>query len=77
MELTMNMSPFKVLDEKELYLLDGGSKEAAAGIMIIGGAVIAGILAPLTCGGSLAVYAGGALTGYGCMAAGVVVAAGG
>lgn len=75
MELTMNMSAFKALDEKELYLLDGGSKEVAAGILIISGAVIAGILAPITCGGSLAAYAGGALAGYGCMAGGIVVAA--
>lgn len=50
MELTMSMSAFKALDEKELYLLDCGS---------------------------LAAYAGGALAGYGCMAGGIVVAAGG
>lgn len=56
-----------------MMLVDGGSKETAAGILIIGGAIIAGILAPLTCGGSLAVYAGSFLTGCGVMATGLVV----
>ena len=71
MEMTMNMGAFEALDMNELMVVDGGSKEAAGAIMIIGGAVIAGFLAPITCGGSLAVYAQCAVVGYSLMATGV------
>lgn len=71
MEMTLNTGAFEVLNRQELFIVGGGSKETAGAVMIIGGAVIAGILAPVTCGGSVAVYAQCAAIGYGLMATGV------
>lgn len=48
MELTMtNSFGFCELNENEMMMIDGGSKEAAQAIMIIGGAVLLGVGAPI------------------------------
>ena len=77
MDMALNMGAFEALDQQEMMEVDGGSREAAACVLIVGGAVIAGVLAPLTCGGSVAVYAEGVAAGCGVMLAGVQVACGG
>lgn len=69
MEKALNMSAtsFAPLTFDELMEIDGGSATTGRMIMVVGGAVVAGIVAPLTCGGSLAAYAAVAATGYGMM----------
>lgn len=64
MERTLKMGTFEMLSSQELMEIDGGS-ETGRMIMMVGGAVVAGIVAPLTCGGSLAAYTAVAATGYG------------
>lgn len=71
--MTLNMSVFSAMETEEMYVVEGGTKEAAAGVLIIGGAIVAGILAPLTCGGSLAAYASVALAGYTAMGTGAAL----
>ena len=70
MEMVMS-NGFAVLNANEMMDVNGGSQEAKVLVLLIGGAVVSGILAPVTCGGSLAVYAEGALAGYSMMAMGV------
>ena len=76
-EMTLKMNAFDSLTMDEMMAVDGGSRAAAAGVLIIGGAVIAGILAPITCGGSLGIYVAGAAVGYGVMLNGIQIACGG
>ncbi len=45
-KMTMNMSAFEQLDNRELLEVDGGTM-ASAGVFIIGGAIVAGINAIL------------------------------
>ena len=78
MEMALNMGAFQALDQQELFAVDGdGSHVAAGAILLIGGAVIAGFLAPITCGGSLALYVEGATLGYSLMVMGVGTLCGG
>lgn len=65
MEITLKVGAFDALDQNELMLVEGGSATAGRMIMVVGGAIVAGIVAPLTCGGSLLAYAATAATGYG------------
>ena len=67
MEMALKMGSFEALTVNEMYDVDGGSATTGRMIMMIGGAVVTGIVAPLTCGGSLAAYAAVAATGYGMM----------
>lgn len=75
--MTMPVTGFTELGNEELAAIDGGSYKTAGAILMFGGAVVAGILAPVTCGGSVLAFAEGALTGYGAMAAGAVISCGG
>lgn len=61
---------FCEMSAEEEEIIEGGSKGAAQVIMIVGGAAIAGVLAPITCGGSLGAYVAGASVGYGLMITG-------
>lgn len=63
---TKTVLAFEALSNDEMMNVEGGGN-AGRVIMIVGGAVVAGIAAPLTCGGSLGVYATVAATGYGMM----------
>lgn len=67
MEMTLNMGAFGALNQQEMMMVDGESPTAGRMIMVMGGAVVAGIVAPLTCGGSVGAYIGVAATGYGMM----------
>lgn len=72
-----NEDAMSILAVKEMMAVDGGGRNAAACVLIVGGAVIAGMLAPITCGGSFAAYVAGAATGYGVMLTGIQIACGG
>lgn len=48
MEMTLNAN-FLEFENNELEMVNGGSKEAAQAVLIIGGAVMLGIGAPLLC----------------------------
>ncbi len=67
MEMSLNLGSFEALNIEEMLIVDGGNATAGRMIMVVGGAVVAGIVAPLTCGGSLGAYAAVAATGYGMM----------
>ena len=76
MELTMNMSAFEQLDSRDMMEVDGGSA-ASATVFVIGGAIVAGILAPVTCGGSVGAYVAGVTAGLTLMVNGLQEACGG
>lgn len=69
MELTIN-NGFYELADNDVFEIEGGTSTAGRMVMMVGGAVVAGLVAPLTCGGSLAAYATVAGTGYGMMVVG-------
>ena len=71
MELALNMGAFEELDQKEMMEVDGGTKETAGMIMMIGGAILAGVLAPLTCGASVATFVTTSFMGYTLMGTGM------
>lgn len=69
MELVINKGFYELVDN-DIFEIVGGTSTAGRMVMVIGGAVVAGVVAPLTCGGSLAAYASLAGTGYGMMVMG-------
>lgn len=79
MELVLNnCCGFEELSTEDFELVNGGSPETAAMVMIIGGAVITGVVSPIACvatGCNPAVFAVGVCVGTATMLTGCQIAA--
>ena len=74
----METNVFLELDEKEYDVINGGSPEAAAAVLVIGGAVVTGVVSPLACvasGCNPVVFGVGVATGTALMLQGAQIAA--
>jgi len=69
--ITVSEFGFTELNEGEIQRIQGGSSETAGVILMITGAIVVGILAPVTCGASLAFYGTSAVLGLSTLGVGV------